>query len=784
MVALVVVALLAGAARPQPVVTAVVDRTHVLVGDIITLTIRVRSDGSAPVEIDDPVVTGLEVRGTHEATEVRIVAGAPQRTVTRMLRLMADRAGTASIGTVRVRQGAEGAESDPIAITVVAPPTAESSGLTPRVQALLARIPSPTNDSSVTLNVLATPDTAIAGTQVDVIEVAWVPRALRAALRIPPVLTPPAVAGAWSYDQATPAGIAASRRIDGRWYDLFVGHQVVFPLTAGTLWIGQASVSYMLPVTTSLLSREVEHDVESDSVAVAVTAPPGVGVPATYDGAVGTGLTVDLATSKDDVGPGGAVTITVSLRGQGNVALWPEPRIAWPEALRVYPGDVNVDLDPRNGAIAGVKTFSYLAVADSAGTITIPGPHYAYFDPTSTRYETTTASAVRIVAPPSAVTTVPRPAPPALMVPRAPSLASRLMQVNRWAFVAVAVVPLLLWLSLIVRRRRTRGRRPVTTASAPTRHPLDGLGREFRATLAGLVPDAEYREGDGLADALRAAGVEAAVAQHVARVRDRLRNAVFGPGEPGDADELAAEVAEVLRALTGAAERRNRRAFLAGAGVLLMLCVSGSARAQQPVPTPEKLYQAGAFRAAADSFLARAHQTPEITAYWFNAGDALYRAGDDGGARAAWLRAARLAPRDASIRHALALVPTDPVSDALTWVSPLQPGELLAIGCAVWLLGWLTLATPVRRRWGAALLVVGAMSAAAGVGVERRYARPVAIVTADSTLLREAPLGVAHGTRALVAASAVRVLRVRGSWLLVRLTADSGWVPSASVARL
>ena len=48
---------------------------------------------------------------------------------------------------------------------------------------------------------------------------AWFPRDLRLQLRRPPTLQPPVIDGVWSYPQATPAGIAATRNIGGRWYD-------------------------------------------------------------------------------------------------------------------------------------------------------------------------------------------------------------------------------------------------------------------------------------------------------------------------------------------------------------------------------------------------------------------------------------------------------------------------------------------------------------------------------------------------------------------------------------
>src|SRR5439155_23225871 len=93
---------------------------------------------------------------------------------------------------------------------------------------------------------------------------------------------------------------------------------------------------------------------------------------------------------------------------------------------------------------------------------------------------------------------------------------------------------------------------------------LGRLEHAFHALLASHVPDPVARDGDGLARALRAAGVESAVADHVMRLRDRLRAARYGPRGLGDAAELAAELAQAPKVLgAGPAGGRGRRWLVA-----------------------------------------------------------------------------------------------------------------------------------------------------------------------------------------------------------------------------
>src|SRR2546422_770024 len=125
---------------------------------------------------------------------------------------------------------------------------------------------------------------------------------------------------------------------------------------------------------------------------------------------------------------------------------------------------------------------------------------------------------------------------------------------------------------------------------------LGRLEREFHGVLASHVPDARARDGDGLARALRAAGVESAVADHVMRLRDRLRAARYGPRGLGDAAELAAELAQVLRVLGAEPAGRRRRVAWGGGGggKGALVALAGVARplgAQEP--SAAAVYQGG-----------------------------------------------------------------------------------------------------------------------------------------------------------------------------------------------
>lgn len=755
-----------------PLVTARVDRNDLAVGELLTLTLRVEAQGNEPVEIGEPLLSGFERRGFREQSQVSIQGGVTTRVTTRQIQLLATVAGSGFVGSIRVRQGGRTAETEQIATQIAQRASVSSASLSPRARALVSDMPPPDGIEGVGLGTLAAPGSVTVGAQVDVIVAAWFPRETRLQLRIPPTLTGPAYQGAWVYPQVGPSGIAASRLVNGRWYDLFVLHDVVFPLAPGRMDIGRARVSYALPVTFSFLTRELRHEVQSEPLSVTVRAQPAAGRPVAASGMAASALRLSVDGTPRAIGLGEASNITVTLAGRGNVALWPEPEISWPDDARIYPGDVEQAVRLENGQIVGSKQFRYLLVPDSAGVHTIRNVRAAYFDMDARRYATLRAAPVEIVvgetstAPAAQLAVLP-------LLDRGPGIGARPVPI-RWLLVALALGPAAALLVRLMPRLRKLARR----RAPPAPESLASAHRRFRVVLERLVPAAALREGDQLDAALRAAGIDQAVAAHATRVRDRLRHAVYGPGGASDPDELTAETNEVVRALIGGSGGNGGGG---GIALLVLLLFAGTAQGQ----TAERLYETGAFRPAADSFEVRAHREPMHAAHWFNLGAALYRIGDNVGARAAWVRAARLAPREPAVDRAFRLVPaTDALSDALLPIEPITPTEGWLLAFVLWSTGWLLIAA--KRRWRLVWVpfVLALLAGAWSIRTFHRYAQPVALVRRANTPLRSAPYGSAASRRVLNDGIAVQVARRDGAWLLVRRGNEAGWLLLSEVARI
>ena len=754
-------------------VEAMVDRHEVRLGEEVVLTITVEATGNDPVQILNPPLVGLELRGSSDRSEVSIRDGVATRVFRRDLRLRAAQAGRATIGAARARVGSAEAGTDPIELTVTAAARTTAEFLSPTVREMIrSSAPPQPSEDLVFVEVLVSKDSVMLGEQIDLAVVAWFPRQIRTTLRNPPMLQPPQLQGAWTYARAGGGAIDLERRVGSVAYNLYVLHQVVFPLMPGRLGIGPATVSYSVPLTYSFLSREVRHEPQSDSVHVEVAAQPAAGRPARFDGAAAAALELALDAAPRQISVGEGAIVTATLTGRGNVSLWPEPRLEWPEAVRVYPEAVEVEISPDAERLSGSKTFRYLVVPDSSGPHRIGEIRYEYFDIEAREYRALRSPPLDLVAETDAA--LGRPRSPRTYPLIASSPGSRIerlansMTVRGWLLVL-----LLPPVAAVACRMRPWARRKRKASTCGHDRPLEALEGELRRTLRGLVGDAGLKDAEDLAGALRAAGVEGPVAVHAARVRNRLWQAKYGPESEVDPQELAAEVQEVLRALVG--EPGDSGRATAVSAILLMV----AAAAMQPAEaqTAERLYEAGVLRAAADSFAARARQEPWIAAHWYNMGAALHAAGELPEARRAWLFAARIAPRDRRLRDAFRSVPaSDGLTERLVWVSHVSPAEATLAAASIWLVAWL-LAGARARVWVVASAIVLA-AAAAGYGgyVARRYATPIAFVLDPETRLRVAPYGPAPERRLLDEGVAVVVERVEGPWALVKRGGDVGWV--------
>jgi len=749
-----------------------IDQDHIAVGEEILYTVQAVSHSSDPMDLSVAPLNGFEIISRSERTEVSFSAG-PTRTTVLEIRLRAVRPGRWQIGPARAAQGRAVTEAAAIVVDVEPNTVAAAPALNPRLGSLLDKAPIPPRGKAAVALVVSA-DSVTVGEQVDVVTAAWFPRDLRLQLRRPPTLQPPVIDGVWSYPQSAPAGIAASRNIGGTAYDLFVAHQVVFPLVAGRIAIPPAVLKYSTPLALQFFSQEERFALSSLPETLSVRPLPSAGRPAGFSGAIGSGLRLERRITPPAAHAGEGVAVELALTGEGNTALWPPPEMRWPRNVRAYVDRVEEQVSTNGGRVGGVKTFRYLVVPDSVGPLTLPAVNYGYFDLASHSYRYASLPTASLPVTASEASAATAALPPGLLPADSPGLAWRMARdIPDWAWLTMFLMPPVL-LSLRGKRlRRTPARRP------PVETGLRAAEEKLDAVVRGLVPDPDQRSRTGLAAAVRAAGADGETASRVAAVRERLLARRYGPaGFSAEDQTLVDEVEELLHRLGGSLRGWSGR--VASLVLLLGLCTG---MLQGQAPSPEGLYEAGALRAAAEGFSRRAEQEPTVAANWYDLGAAYYRLGAKGRATAAWVRARRLAPREPNVVRALRLTPApDAASSRLLWTPPVTPEELLLVGVLGWFAGWIgwVLRPRIRERW-IALLILSGTAAAGGLALRVWYRKPVAVVL-DQTSMRLSPHGRAPAVGSLEAGAAVRMVRSDRGWVLVRSGRAEGWVSEDDVA--
>ena len=769
MTVLLLSALLAVTAQELQV-RAELSSTSVRVGEPVSLRITADLRGGGRIISPAPVMPlGLSIAGTSESTSTSIsVPGGRTTTSTHEYVLIASAPGSYTIPAVRVLGTRTSASSQPLTLTVSdAPPPHESS------EALLV--------------VRMQPDTVFVGQQSTLVAEALMAPDLQMRLTRPPAYNPPAPAEFWIQDLSSPTQVETLYR-DGQRFNAQRFYRAYFPLTPGRFSFAPARLVF--EARQGFVFAPRAYELRSSSPHLTVLPLPTEGRPTDFRGAVGK---FELTSAIDPLiaSVGDAVTLTVEVRGIGNIKGLPPPVLPELAGADVLDPSENAEIDPGGTVVRGTKRFSWVIVPNRVGRIEIPSVSYSSFDPESRRYTTQQTVPAAIEVSPAAAGA----ARARVSAIRERTAADPLAFARTRAFLAIQALPLLAVVGALALRRRRVGPASSIRRKWKERLSASWQSTDFAGALEQLVRDALYEasrdqrfrsgaitELDLPLERLLGNATAARVRELLFRLESARYTATHLPGTERVA--LRDEAAAILDELWTLMQRGGRSAMVPVALLLLQL--------QTPAGEFEQgvlAYNNREIPAAIAAFERYTRLHPEDASGWYNLGVSYQTQRQPAHAAWAFLHAIRIEPHNNEVQGELNRAGVQALARRIRPATGLTPNGLLIVLAALWWLACLLVATWLltrRRVFGGFALVplIAAGLLVATAAIERALPPPAIVLDQPAALLAGRSLH-SETVRQLQPLTGVSVIREEEGWLQVRTAeGESGWVRADRVGRL
>ena len=560
---LLLILLTAAPVEAQSPVTAEVDRDHLSLGDLLTLTVTVRGAGLGASAPDLPPLDDFDMVGFSTSTQVSVVNGRMSVEAAYLYRLRPLRSGELTIPSIPVTLKGQTYTTDPITVQVEggnAPPAGE----TPTPQAA----PAPDTLAGQDFFVEAEVDNANPYLGQQVVYTFRFYQAVN--LLTQPRYDGPSFTGFWNRPQ--PDQTQYTTRAAGRTYRVTELHTLLFPTAAGEQTIEPAT----LTIPGGFFSPD--EILRTKPVVVRVRPlPPGA--PPDFGGAVGQ-FTIAAEADRTRGKVNDPITLRVTLSGTGNIETLPDP--VWPElpGWRAFESKATTNAGVQNGRLSGHRIYERLMVPGEAGDFTLPSISYTYFDPQTETYQTIATDPIPVtIAPADAEPPLPalpgsnketvqrlasdirhiKPVPP-LLEAAPPPLTGRPLYWLAWGVPLLLLGGNALWLRRQAHRRRhsalyrslqaaKKARNALARARAEGTDPYAAAGRILTAYLSDKLdrPTAGLTHTD-LHRLLQGANVTTPLIQQVQKVLAESDMGRFSPaaGNPAHAQRLLKETEQLI----------------------------------------------------------------------------------------------------------------------------------------------------------------------------------------------------------------------------------------------
>ncbi|WP_271406401.1 BatD family protein [Tenacibaculum soleae] len=184
---------------------------------------------------------------------------------------------------------------------------------------------------------------------------------------------------------------------NGERYRYAVLHKaLLIPTKDGRLTIDPMKMDIIVAVPTgradffgNVITKQVRREFSSAKRVVTAKALPLENKPVNFTGAVGQ-FSFDVALSKNTLKANESSTISITVKGNGNLKLFELPTIETPKELEVYQPERKEKVSVTANGLRGSVTDNYTVVPEFKGKYKIPKTSFSYFNPKEKVYQTIT----------------------------------------------------------------------------------------------------------------------------------------------------------------------------------------------------------------------------------------------------------------------------------------------------------------------------------------------------------------------------------------------------------
>jgi len=133
--------------------------------------------------------------------------------------------------------------------------------------------------------------------------------------------------------------------------------------------------------------QNVKKTLTSNSVSVNITPLPETNKPNDFSGAVGN-YTISSSIDNTTAKAGDAITMKITLNGNGNLKLIDKLSVNFPSDFEVYDPKITDNISLAAEGMKGSRTFEYLIIPRNPGQFTIQAVNFSFFDINKKQYVT------------------------------------------------------------------------------------------------------------------------------------------------------------------------------------------------------------------------------------------------------------------------------------------------------------------------------------------------------------------------------------------------------------